>query len=85
MQHRLFHPLTDIQTRPHTRTKVTVTDLNSKKGTLVDGEQIQGGERVLNGDEHIIQLGRYGHPLRSVFSTPTLRVKPLLMRPLFTE
>ncbi|KAJ5631895.1 uncharacterized protein N7484_011995 [Penicillium longicatenatum] len=51
-------------TRPHTRTKVTVTDLNSKKGTLVDGEQIQGGERVLNGDEHIIQLGRYGHPLR---------------------
>ncbi|KAJ5810709.1 uncharacterized protein N7503_002927 [Penicillium pulvis] len=51
-------------TRPHARTKVTVTDLNSKKGTLVDGEQIQGGDRVLSGDEHIIQLGRYGHPLR---------------------
>ncbi|KAJ6084644.1 hypothetical protein N7486_011444 [Penicillium sp. IBT 16267x] len=58
-------------TRLHARTKVTVTDLNSKKGTLVDGEQIQGGDRVLNGDEHIIQLGRYGHPLRSVFPTPT--------------
>lgn len=47
-----------------------MTDLNSKKGTLVDGEQIQGGDRVLSGDEHIIQLGRYGHPLRSVFSMP---------------
>ncbi|KAJ5778755.1 hypothetical protein N7520_002001 [Penicillium odoratum] len=51
-------------TRPHARTKVTVTDLHSKKGTLVDGEQIQGGDRKLNGDEHIIQLGRYAHPLR---------------------
>ncbi|KAJ5632020.1 hypothetical protein N7490_008359 [Penicillium lividum] len=51
-------------TRPHARTKVTVTDLQSKKGTLVDGEQIQGGDRILNGDEHIIQLGRYAHPLR---------------------
>lgn len=47
-----------------------MTDLHSKKGTLVDGEQIQGGDRVLKGDEHIIQLGRYGHPLRSVFPLP---------------
>ncbi|KAJ5730853.1 uncharacterized protein N7483_005361 [Penicillium malachiteum] len=45
-------------THVRARTKVTVTDLNSKKGTTVDGEQIRGQERVLSEDETNIQLGR---------------------------
>ncbi|KAJ6015932.1 hypothetical protein N7540_010523 [Penicillium herquei] len=45
-------------THVRARTKVTVTDLNSKKGTTVDGEQIRGQERVLSEDETKIQLGR---------------------------
>ncbi|KAJ5935849.1 hypothetical protein N7466_005396 [Penicillium verhagenii] len=49
-------------TRPHARTQVTVTDLKSKRGTVVNGEHIQGQIRVLTGDEHVIQLGP--HPLR---------------------
>ncbi|KAJ5109514.1 hypothetical protein N7456_006189 [Penicillium angulare] len=50
--------------RPRTRTKVTITDLNSSKGTTVDGEQIRGKKQVLSGDEHIINLGKYAHSLR---------------------
>ncbi|KAJ5734003.1 hypothetical protein N7493_002789 [Penicillium malachiteum] len=45
-------------THVRARTKVTITDLNSKKGTTVDGEQIRGQERVLSEDETKIQLGR---------------------------
>ncbi|KAJ5290799.1 hypothetical protein N7478_000050 [Penicillium angulare] len=50
--------------RPRTRTKVTITDLNSSRGTTVDGQQIKGNKQVLGGDEHIIKLGRYAHSLR---------------------
>ncbi|KAJ5707840.1 hypothetical protein N7488_007641 [Penicillium malachiteum] len=45
-------------THVRARTKVTITDLNSKKGTTVNGEQIRGRERVLSEDETKIQLGR---------------------------
>lgn len=56
-----------MQTHLRTRTKVTVIDLKSKKGTTVDGESINGQERVLSGDEHTIILGgRNGPPLRFV-------------------
>lgn len=56
-----------LQTRTHARTKITVTDLKSSKGTTVDGEQIQGQEYVLQGVEHNIKLGRYPHALRCVW------------------
>ncbi|KAJ6104025.1 hypothetical protein N7523_010345 [Penicillium sp. IBT 18751x] len=51
-------------TRTHARTQVRITDLGSSRGTTVDGEQIKGLERVLNGDEHTIQLGRAPDALR---------------------
>ncbi|KAJ5580316.1 uncharacterized protein N7459_006301 [Penicillium hispanicum] len=50
-------------TRPHARTQVTVTDLNSKYGTSVNGNPIQG-EHVLAGDENSLQIARYPHALR---------------------
>ncbi|KAJ6121283.1 hypothetical protein N7512_003748 [Penicillium capsulatum] len=51
-------------TRTHARTKVTVTDLNSSKGTTVDDQQIKGQEHVLEGTEHSIKIGRYPHAFR---------------------
>ncbi|KAJ5175743.1 uncharacterized protein N7482_001620 [Penicillium canariense] len=53
----------DGQTRTHVRTTITVTDLNSSRGTVVNGEKIEG-KRVLRGDEHSIMLGHYPHALR---------------------
>jgi hypothetical protein len=54
------------QTRTHARTQIRITDLGSSRGTTVDGEQIKGQERVLSGDEHIVQLGRAPDALRYV-------------------
>ncbi|KAJ5128237.1 hypothetical protein N7448_001955 [Penicillium atrosanguineum] len=51
-------------TRTHARTQIRITDLGSSRGTTVDGEQIKSLERVLNGDEHTIQLGRAPDALR---------------------
>ncbi|KAJ5096435.1 hypothetical protein NUU61_005791, partial [Penicillium alfredii] len=50
-------------TRTHARSEVSVTDLDSKCGTFVNSEQIQG-QCKLAGDEHSINLGRYQHALR---------------------
>ncbi|CAI7608110.1 unnamed protein product [Penicillium manginii] len=44
-------------TRAHARTKVTVTDLCSTKGTFVDGEKLTG-ERILDGADHSIVLAK---------------------------
>ncbi|KAJ5895668.1 hypothetical protein N7495_007359 [Penicillium taxi] len=51
-------------TRTHARTKLTVTDLNSKCGTTVDGDLLKGDERVLIGDDHKLIVGRCPGPLR---------------------
>ncbi|EAW10992.1 DNA damage response protein RcaA [Aspergillus clavatus NRRL 1] len=48
----------------YTKSEITVHDQNSKCGTIVDGESIQGGSRKLSGEEHTIKLGRYQHALR---------------------
>ncbi|KAF3385590.1 hypothetical protein F1880_001761 [Penicillium rolfsii] len=50
-------------TRTHARTKISIADLGSSRGTVVDGERIQG-KIVLNGDEHSIMLGHYPHAFR---------------------
>ncbi|KAF7714004.1 Uncharacterized protein PECH_000549 [Penicillium ucsense] len=50
-------------TRTHARTKVSITDLDSSRGTVVNGEKIQG-KRALSGDENSILLGNYPHALR---------------------
>ncbi|KAJ5340073.1 hypothetical protein N7452_006801 [Penicillium brevicompactum] len=46
------------------RSEITITDLNSKKGTVVDGNSIEGEHKLQKRDEHTIQLGRYEHSLR---------------------
>ncbi|KAJ5974971.1 hypothetical protein N7481_008678 [Penicillium waksmanii] len=46
----------------HARTKVTVTDLGSTKGTFVDGEKLSG-ERILDGTEHSIILAKAAYTL----------------------
>jgi pSer/pThr/pTyr-binding forkhead associated (FHA) protein len=53
------------QTRTHARTKVSITDLGSSRGTVVNGDRIQG-KIALEGDEHSIMLGHYPHALRYV-------------------
>jgi pSer/pThr/pTyr-binding forkhead associated (FHA) protein len=58
----------ELQTRTHARTKLSITDLDSSRGTVVNGESIQG-KHALKGDEHSIMLGHYPHALR--FVTPT--------------
>lgn len=58
------------QTRTHARTQIRITDLGSSRGTTVDGNQIKGQERVLNGDEHTIQLGRAPDALRYFMRLP---------------
>lgn len=55
------------QTRTHARTKISITDLGSSRGTVVNGERIQG-KIALDGDEHSIMLGHYPHALRYVLS-----------------
>ncbi|KAI9682010.1 MAG: hypothetical protein M1817_000064 [Caeruleum heppii] len=48
----------------NTHSNITIEDQNSKVGTLLDGQQIKGQSRVLNGTEHEIRLGTYQYPLR---------------------
>ncbi|KAI9680355.1 MAG: hypothetical protein M1829_001241 [Trizodia sp. TS-e1964] len=43
--------------RVHTRSEITVEDQKSKKGSLLDGEQIKGERRTLLGNKHEIRLG----------------------------
>lgn len=52
------------QSHIYTKSEITIHDQNSKCGTTVDGESIQGGNKKLTGEEHIIKLGRYQHGLR---------------------
>ncbi len=41
----------------NSRSRVTIEDLNTKKGTLLNGVSMQGQKRVLAGDANDIQLG----------------------------
>ncbi|KAI9768718.1 MAG: hypothetical protein M1840_004713 [Geoglossum simile] len=50
----------------HTKSQLTISDLNSKFGTQLDGEQIVGEPRILNGTEHEIKLGSYEHSIKWV-------------------
>ncbi|KAJ5496180.1 hypothetical protein N7463_008167 [Penicillium fimorum] len=49
---------------PRARSNITITDLNSKKGTVVDERRIQGECKLEKSDEHVIQLAKYQHTLR---------------------
>ncbi|KAJ5209893.1 hypothetical protein N7491_009702 [Penicillium cf. griseofulvum] len=48
---------------PRARSNITITDLDSKKGTVVDGRRIQGECKLEKSDEHVIQLAKYQHAL----------------------
>ncbi|KAK3322030.1 hypothetical protein B0H66DRAFT_186552 [Apodospora peruviana] len=41
----------------HARSKVTVEDLNAKKGTLLNGVQIRGEKKTLSEAENVVKLG----------------------------
>ncbi|KFX89486.1 hypothetical protein V490_06987 [Pseudogymnoascus sp. VKM F-3557] len=45
--------------RLHTRSRITLEDLNTKIGTLVNGDQIRGQRRVLEDKDYDIRLGQY--------------------------
>ncbi|EER40128.1 DNA damage response protein RcaA [Histoplasma capsulatum H143] len=48
----------------HAKSRLKVTDQKTKCGTIIDGEPIKGLSKELSKDEHIIQIGKYPHPLR---------------------
>lgn len=47
----------------HARSKVTVTDENSRSGTLVDGKLLKGTSQDLKDVQHHLKLGAYPHVL----------------------
>ncbi|QQK43685.1 DNA damage response protein RcaA [Penicillium digitatum] len=49
---------------PRARSTITITDLDSKKGTVVDERRIHGECKLDKRDEHVIQLAKYRHTLR---------------------
>ncbi|KAJ5807688.1 hypothetical protein N7447_011144 [Penicillium robsamsonii] len=49
---------------PRARSSITITDLDSKKGTVVDERRIQGECKLEKSGEHVIQLAKYQHALR---------------------
>ncbi|KAL2377627.1 hypothetical protein RJZ90_006581 [Blastomyces dermatitidis] len=68
----------------HSKSRLIVTDLKTKCGTIVDGESIQGSSKELNKDDHVIQIGKYPHVLRIkwhpvvlTFSFPSKAKDPL--------
>ncbi|ODH13060.1 hypothetical protein ACO22_07641, partial [Paracoccidioides brasiliensis] len=46
------------------RSRLLVTDQKTTCGTVVDGESINGSSKELKGDEHLIRIGKYPHPLK---------------------
>jgi hypothetical protein len=51
-----------------TRSRLTLTDLETMIGTLVNEEQIKGRSQVLDRDVNVVQLGRFKHLFRHVSS-----------------
>lgn len=47
----------------HTRSKITVTDENSRSGTHIDGKLLKGTSQELKKLEHHLKLGAYPHVL----------------------
>lgn len=58
--------------RLHTRSRITLEDLNTKIGTLVNGDQIRGQRRVLEDNDYDIRLGQYDKLFRSRFALALL-------------
>jgi hypothetical protein len=53
-----FATLTYRQSNIYARSELTLTE-KSKLGTLLDGEKLSQTTRVLKGDKHTFQLGKY--------------------------
>jgi Second BRCT domain on Nijmegen syndrome breakage protein len=62
----------------HTRSKLTLTDENSKSGTSVDGKLLKGTSQELKNSEHHIRLGSYPHAL-------TIKWQPVCLSFFFTN
>ncbi|KAI1006720.1 hypothetical protein K3495_g1498 [Podosphaera aphanis] len=61
MRVEVGYPDNNDCSNPHTRSKVTVKDFDTKIGTLLNGNQIRGHSVDLDKDENAIFLGRYEH------------------------
>lgn len=69
-------------TNAQSRSKITLEDLETKIGTLVNGEQIRGKKYELDKDQNVVSLGRYKHhftftwiPMTFTFSFTTKEAK----------
>ncbi len=56
---KLLAPAHFRQANARTRSRITIKDLGTKIGTLVNGEQIRDKSYVLQQDENVITLGKY--------------------------
>jgi hypothetical protein len=50
-----------LKPNSRSRSRITLTDQNTKIGTLLNGEQIRGTSVVLDRDENTVTLGRFKH------------------------
>lgn len=57
LQH--FNVLTNTKANPRSRSRLTIKDLDTKIGTLVNGEQIRGKTHPLDRVENEVVLGRF--------------------------
>ncbi|KAL2864354.1 DNA damage response protein RcaA [Aspergillus lucknowensis] len=58
--------------RINAKRDILISDQQTKYGTIVDGERIQGEAKKLNGKEHTIQLGNYSKSLLRIKWEPTV-------------
>ena len=56
----------------HVRSKVTITDLNSKGGTHLDGQTLKDTSQELTKAEHSVKPGSYPTPLRLIWKPVVL-------------
>jgi len=56
--------LTCAQRNRHNRTAVTVEDLGTKFGTIVNGTEIRGQKHVISDDSTEIKMGRFNKLFR---------------------
>jgi nijmegen breakage syndrome protein 1 len=56
--------LMDWQTDSRARSCITLQDMNTKIGTIINGEKIRGESRVLDKVDNKVQLGKYPHLFR---------------------
>ena len=60
--------LIQLQRNPRKTSRLILTDLSTKIGTLVNGEQIKGKSVVLEKEDNEVTIGKYAEHFRLLYS-----------------